>query len=255
MSRPYLIAGNWKMHGSRTSNAALIEGLKAARHSVANVQMLVCPPVVYLESVHALLAGSAIALGAQNLSDQEKQGAYTGEVLGAMLKELGCDWVIVGHSERRAYYGETDAIVACKVQTALAQGLNPIVCVGETLAEREAQQTESRIASQLDAVLDVCGVAAFSNAVIAYEPVWAIGTGKTASPEQAQAVHAFIRGRIAARDANIANSVRILYGGSVKPDNAAAIFAQSDVDGGLIGGAALKATDFLAICAAAQALS
>ena len=255
MSRKYLVAGNWKMHGSRALTAELIAGIRAGLASVPAVEALVCPPFPYLDSARTQIGDSALALGAQNLSDQDKQGAYTGEVLGTMLAELGCSHVIVGHSERRAYYGETDAVVARKTQVAQALGLIPIVCVGETLAEREAGETEAVVGRQLAAVLDACGVAAFERLVVAYEPVWAIGTGRTASPEQAQEVHAYIRARVAARDAKIANSLRILYGGSVKPDNAVAIFSQPDVDGGLIGGAALKAADFLAICAAAQSRS
>lgn len=255
MSRKYLVAGNWKMHGSRALTAELIAGIRDGLPAAPAVEALVCPPFPYLDAAASAIGKSALVLGAQNLSDQDKQGAYTGEVLGSMLVELGCRYVIVGHSERRAYYGETDAIVASKTQAALRQGLLPIVCVGETLAEREAGETEAVIGRQLDAVLATGGAEVFAQAVVAYEPVWAIGTGKTASPEQAQEVHAFIRARVAARDAKIASSLRILYGGSVKPDNALAIFAQPDVDGGLIGGAALKAADFLAICAAAQSHS
>lgn len=255
MSRTYLVAGNWKMHGSVAMTAELIAGIRDGLGAAPKVEALVCPPFPYLAAAAQAIGGASLALGAQNLSDQEKQGAYTGEVLGTMLAELGCGYVIVGHSERRAYYGETDAVVARKTAVAQGQGLVPIVCVGESLAEREAGETAAVISRQLDAVLDGCGVAAFGKVVVAYEPVWAIGTGRTASPEQAQEVHALIRARVAARDAKIAASLRILYGGSVKPDNAAAIFSQADVDGGLIGGAALKAADFLAICAAAQACS
>lgn len=255
MSRRYLVAGNWKMNGSRAENAALLDGLRAGAGANAAVEILVCPPAVYLESVGAALKGSTIELGAQTLCEQEKPGAYTGEIHGAMLTDLGCGHVIVGHSERRALYGETDAIVARKYRTAQACGLVPVLCVGETLDEREAGQTESVLRRQLGAVLDLCGVASFERAVIAYEPVWAIGTGRTATPEQAQAAHAFLRGELAARDAKISGSTRILYGGSVKADNAGTLFAGADVDGGLIGGASLKAADFLAICAAAQALS
>lgn len=255
MTRSFLVAGNWKMFGSLAANQTLVEGIRAGLGGVAKVEVLVCPPAPYLASVGQLAAGSALKLGAQNLSAQEKEGAFTGEALGAMLKDVGCTHVIVGHSERRALFGETDAVVAQKVHAALAAGLVPILCVGETLAEREAGDTESVIGRQLDAAVALNPVATLATLVIAYEPVWAIGTGKTASPEQAQAVHAFIRGRLAAADAKLAGSLRILYGGSVKPDNAAQIFAQPDVDGGLIGGASLKAADFLAICAAAQAQS
>ncbi len=255
MSRRYMVAGNWKMNGNRAENAALLDGLLAGAGANAQVEILVCPPFPYLDSVGARLQGSAVLLGAQNLSEQEKAGAFTGEVLGAMLRDTGCGHVLVGHSERRALYGETDALVAQKYQAAQKAGLVPVLCVGETLAEREGGQTEAVLARQLAAVLDLCGVESFTNAVVAYEPVWAIGTGKTASPQQAQDAHAFIRGQLRTRSANIADSTRILYGGSVKADNAQALFANPDVDGGLIGGASLKAADFLAICAAAQSLS
>jgi triosephosphate isomerase len=203
--------------------------------------------------VRGLIGGKGIALGAQNLSDQDKPGAFTGEVHGAMLREAGCAYVLVGHSERRALYGESDAVVAAKFRTAQALGLVPVLCLGETLEERDANQTEAVLRRQLAAVLDLAGVEAFANAVIAYEPVWAIGTGRTASSAQAQSAHAFLRGEVRSRSATIADRVRILYGGSVKPDNAAELFANPDVDGGLIGGASLKSADFLAICAAAQA--
>lgn len=255
MSRQYLVAGNWKMFGSTAANQVLVDGIRAGLGSVGKVQVLVCPPAPYLSAVKQAASDSGLKVGAQNIAAQEKEGAFTGEVLGAMLKDVGCSHVIVGHSERRALFGDTDAVVAQKVRATLLAGLIPILCVGETLAEREAEQTEAVIARQLDAVLAVNPIASVQTMVIAYEPVWAIGTGKTASPEQAQAVHQFIRARIATANAKLADSLVILYGGSVKPDNAAQIFAQADVDGGLIGGAALKAADFLAICAAAQALS
>lgn len=253
MTRQYLVAGNWKMFGSTAANKVLVDGICAGLASAPKVQVLVCPPAPYLATVKRAAGDSALLVGAQNLAAQEKEGAFTGENLGAMLKDVGCTHVIVGHSERRALFGDTDEVVAKKVCAALAAGLVPILCVGETLQEREANQTEAVIARQLDAVLSVNSIASLQSLIIAYEPVWAIGTGKTASPEQAQAVHSFIRGRIAEADAKLAGSVRILYGGSVKPDNAAQIFAGADVDGGLIGGASLKAADFLAICAAAQA--
>lgn len=253
MSRQYLVAGNWKMFGSTAANQVLVEGIRAGLAAVPKVQVLVCPPAPYLEAVRRSAAGTALVVGAQNLAAQEKEGAFTGEMLGAMLKDVGCSHVIIGHSERRALFGDTDTVVAQKIHAALAAGLVPILCVGETLAEREAGETEAVIARQLDAVLALNPVAGLSTLVIAYEPVWAIGTGKTATPAQAQEVHAFIRARIAAVDAKLAGWMPILYGGSVKPDNAAQIFAQPDVDGGLIGGASLKAADFLAICAAAQA--
>ncbi|HSW13176.1 MAG TPA: triose-phosphate isomerase [Solimonas sp.] len=255
MSRRYLVAGNWKMNGSRAENATLVDGILAGAPANTAVEILVCPPALYVESVGARLQGSAVQLGGQNLCDQEKPGAYTGEVHGGMLKDLGCGYVLVGHSERRAFYGDTDEVVARKYRTAQACGLVPVLCVGETLQEREAGQTEAVLQRQLAAVLDLCGVDSFAGAVIAYEPVWAIGTGKTATPEQAQEAHAFIRGQLRARNAKIADSTRILYGGSVKADNAQTLFANTDVDGGLIGGASLKAADFLAICAAAQILS
>ena len=254
MQRRYLVAGNWKMNGSYAANSALIAGLKQATAEFGAIEMLVCPPAVYLESVGRELADSHLLLGAQNLCEQVQAGAFTGEILGAMLTEVGCRYVIVGHSERRALYGEDDARVAAKFAAAQAAGLVPILCVGETLGERESGVTEKVLARQLDAVIEACGIAALTHSVLAYEPVWAIGTGRTASPEQAQAVHAFLRGEIAKRDAIIADSLRILYGGSVKADNAAELFAMGDVDGGLIGGAALKAADFLAICSAAQRL-
>ena len=253
MTRRYLVAGNWKMNASLEANRTLVAGVAEALPKMPDVEVLVCPPYPYLESVRALIGSSRMALGAQNLSEQEKPGAFTGEVHGAMLKELGCQYVIVGHSERRALYGEGDALVAAKVATAQKLGLLPILCVGESLAERDGNQTETVLARQLDAVLEKFGIAAFDQVVIAYEPVWAIGTGRTATPAQAQQAHAFLRGRLAARDAKIADRVRILYGGSVKADNAAELFAGPDVDGGLIGGASLKSADFNAICAAAQA--
>lgn len=255
MARGYLVAGNWKMNGSSASNAALLEGLVRGVAECPAIDVLVCPPAVYLEAAHRHLAASPIALGSQNLSDQSKPGAFTGEIDAAMLNDVGCSYVLVGHSERRTLYGEDDGCVARKFVVAQAAGLIPVLCIGETLDEREASKTESVLKRQLEAVIDAAGVEAFRNAVIAYEPVWAIGTGRTASTEQAQAAHAFIRGVVASKDAKVANSVRILYGGSVKADNAASLFSCEDVDGGLIGGASLKAPDFLAICAAAQILA
>lgn len=251
--RRYLVAGNWKMNGSHQANTALVEKTAAGLAHSRDVEVLVCPPAVYLESVARTLVGTAIRLGAQNLCDREAPGAFTGEIHGAMLKELGCAYVIVGHSERRALYGETDEVVARKFKTAQALDLVPILCVGETLQQRESGQTEAVLMRQLDAVLQLCGVASLAQAVVAYEPVWAIGTGRTATPEQAQDAHAFLRAQLAARDARIAAALRILYGGSVNSGNARTLFAGPDVDGGLIGGASLKADDFLAICAAAQA--
>mgnify|MGYP003628440577 CR=1 FL=1 len=253
MSRRYMVAGNWKMNGSLAANAELVAGISAGLSACADVEVLVCPPAGYLTQVKELIGNSAIKLGAQNLSDQAKPGAFTGEMHGQMLSELGATHVIVGHSERRSLYGETNELVAAKVQTAQALGLTPVLCVGETLEQRDGGQTESVLKLQLETVLDLVGVEAFSNLVVAYEPVWAIGTGRTASAEQAQDAHAFLRGLIAQRNATIGGSVQILYGGSVKPGNAAELFAGADVDGGLIGGASLKSEDFLGICRAAQA--
>lgn len=248
--RQYLVAGNWKMNGSHEANAALLEGVCAGRAAVARVELMVCPPAVYLQSVAAAIAGHDIALGAQDVSEHDR-GAHTGEVSAAMLADLHCSYTLVGHSERRTMYGDTDSRVAAKFAAATAAGLTPVLCVGETLNEREAGETESVVARQLDAVLDSVGVGGFGNGVVAYEPVWAIGTGRTASPEQAQAVHAFLRGRLAARDEDLAVRTRIVYGGSMKAANAGELLAQNDIDGGLIGGASLVADDFLAIAAAA----
>ncbi|MGE5792746.1 MAG: triose-phosphate isomerase [Bacteroidota bacterium] len=248
--RKRLVAGNWKMHGSLAANQRLLESVKAGAASAPGVDSAVCVPFPYLHQAAAVLGGSAVAWGAQTLSEHDA-GAYTGEVSGAMLRELGCRYVIVGHSERRQLYGERDAQVAAKFGAAQRVGLVPILCVGETLAEREQGATEEVVGRQLQAVLHASGVGAFADAVIAYEPVWAIGTGRTATPEQAQALHAFIRGRVAAADPGLAGELPVLYGGSVKPANAAALFAMPDIDGGLIGGAALVAEDFLAICRAA----
>lgn len=253
MIRRKLVAGNWKMNGSRQANEALVRDIAIELRKYPDIDTLVCPPAVYLDSVGAQIGSSPLQLGAQDLSEQEKPGAYTGEIHGMMLRDVGCTHVIVGHSERRALYGESSERVAAKFRTAQMCGLVPILCVGETLAQRESGQTETVIKEQMDAVIELCGVESLAKAVVAYEPVWAIGTGATASPEQAQAVHAFVRGEVARRDDKIANSLTILYGGSVKSDNAGELFACADVDGGLIGGASLKAGEFLAICAAAQA--
>ena len=242
-----LVVGNWKMHGSRQMVAESLAVLSAAAPDLAGVDVAVCPPFPYLQQAAALLAGGPVTLGAQNLA-VEPSGAFTGEVSGPMLRDVGCHYVIVGHSERRALFGEDDRLVAQKFRAAKQAGLQPILCVGELLAQREAGDTERVIAAQLDAVLDLCGDQALADAVIAYEPVWAIGTGKVASPEQAQAVHRFIRQRVGRENA----TPTILYGGSVKPDNAAGLFAQPDVDGGLIGGASLVAEQFLSICRAAR---
>jgi triosephosphate isomerase len=251
--RSKFVAGNWKMNGSLARNSALLAHLDAGLAGLAGLSGLraaVCVPFPYLAQVQAACSGGALAWGAQNLSEHA-EGAYTGEVSASMLRDFGCRYVLVGHSERRALYGETDAQVAAKFLVARAAGLVPILCVGESLAEREAGQTEAVVARQLDAVMDAAGVDALRDAVLAYEPVWAIGTGKTASPEQAQAVHAYLRSRVACRSAAIAAAVTIQYGGSVKASNAAELFAQPDIDGGLIGGASLLADDFIAICRAA----
>ena len=244
--RTKLVVGNWKMHGSRPANAELLAGVLAARPYTTDVA--VCVPYVYLTETAATLAGSDIRWGAQDVSSHA-QGAYTGEVSAAMLAEFGCRYAIVGHSERRAYHAESDQLVAEKAQAALAKGVTPIVCVGETLAQRDAGETEAVVKRQLSAVIHLLAHCA-SEIVVAYEPVWAIGTGRTASPEQAQAVHAVLRAQLQAATGHGA-AMRILYGGSVKADNAAALFSQPDIDGGLIGGASLKAADFVAICRAA----
>lgn len=246
--RRKIVAGNWKLQGSREFAAALVDGIQAAMP--AGVELIVLPPFPYLSEVAARCAGTALAVGAQDVSAHAK-GAYTGEVAASMLADVGARYTLVGHSERRQYHAESSVQVAEKFVAAQAAGLTPILCVGESLDDREAGRTEAVIAEQLQAVLELAGVDAFAQAVVAYEPVWAIGTGRTASPEQAQAVHAFIRGKVAEKSATIADSLVILYGGSVKPDNAVALFAQADVDGGLIGGAALVAADFLAIANAA----
>ena len=245
-----LVAGNWKMHSTQADAAALVNGIKQGLADVKAAEVAVCPPFILIPLVSALLKGVAVAWGGQNLS-VHKSGAYTGEISGAMLKDYGCTYAIVGHSERRALYGESDTLVAEKFGAAQAAGLIPILCVGETLAEREANRTEAVVARSLDAVVTMHGIVALKNSVVAYEPVWAIGTGKTASPQQAQDVHAFIRGRLAAHDRAVADGLRILYGGSVKGANAKELFGQPDIDGGLIGGASLQAGEFLNICRAA----
>jgi triosephosphate isomerase len=248
--RRSLVAGNWKMHGSRAENASLVRSLLDQVRADATAEVMLCPPFVYLQEVGRLLKDTDVSLGAQSLC-AEAQGAFTGEVSGAMLKDVGCSYVLVGHSERRQIYSESDALVARKFVAAQSQGLVPVLCVGETLEEREGERTAQVVARQLDAVLAVTGAGAFGSAVIAYEPVWAIGTGRNASPQQAQDVHAMIRARVAALDATIGGSVRILYGGSVKASNAQELFAMPDIDGGLVGGASLKADEFAHICAAA----
>lgn len=247
--RRKIVAGNWKLHGSRDFATGLVAELVAGL-PLEGVEMVVLPPLPYLGDLIEDFERYPIAFGAQDVSCNDK-GAYTGEVSAAMLVDVGARYGLVGHSERRQYHAESSELVAAKFQAAKHAGLIPILCVGETLEQREAGQTEAVIAAQLEPVLDLAGVEAFRGAVVAYEPVWAIGTGRTASPEQAQAVHAFIRGVVKGRDARIGDSLPLLYGGSVKPDNAAELFAQADVDGGLVGGASLVAGDFLAIARAA----
>jgi triosephosphate isomerase len=244
--RRKLIVGNWKMHGSHAANAELLAGIVGGRPYLADVA--VCVPFPYLSEAAVALAATDIRWGAQDCSAHE-QGAYTGEVSAAMLHEFGCRYAIVGHSERRQYHGESDQLVADKAKAALARGVTPIVCVGETLAQREAGETEAVVKRQLSAVIHTLAHCA-GEMVVAYEPVWAIGTGKTATPEQAQAVHQLLRTQLQAATPR-ADAMTLLYGGSVKPDNAAQLFAQPDIDGGLVGGASLKAVDFVAICRAA----
>lgn len=251
LMRTPLVAGNWKMHGSRAENARLVGELLDGLEGLETTEVLICPPFVYLRETKRLIKDSELELGAQSVC-AEDAGAYTGEISAAMLKDVGCRYVIVGHSERRSLYHETDALVARKFVAAHRHGLIPILCVGETLEEREKGATEEVIARQLNAVLGVSGVEDFAEAVVAYEPVWAIGTGRTASPEQAQEVHGFIRKMISAEDARIAGAIRILYGGSVKAGNALELFSMPDVDGGLIGGASLKGDEFIKICQAAS---
>ena len=242
--RSTLIAGNWKMNGSMESVIELVEGIKAGNSG--NAKLAVCPPAIYLMKLGGMLDGTDIELGAQNVCDQEA-GAFTGEISGAMLKECGAQYAIVGHSERRALYQESDELVAGRFAMAMASGLIPILCVGETLQEREEEITEKVVARQLDAVIEQQGISVIGRCVIAYEPVWAIGTGKVATPDQAQAVHRYIREKLTALDTNVAEKVQILYGGSMNPANAGELLSQPDIDGGLIGGASLKAADFLAI--------
>jgi triosephosphate isomerase len=248
--RNFLVAGNWKMHGNEAANRELVAAILGGAPASDRVSLLVCPPYPYLASVAAQLQGSALELGAQNVSEHES-GAYTGEVAPAMLADMGCCYVIVGHSERRTLYGESSTQVAEKMAAALGGGLVPILCIGETLEQRESGSTEQVVAEQLGAAVERNGIEAFGSAVIAYEPVWAIGTGRTATPGQAQDVHRYIRSVLAEQDASVAENVQILYGGSVKGDNAAGLFGMPDIDGGLIGGASLKAADFLAIARAA----
>jgi len=252
--RNTLVAGNWKLNGSKASIAELLKGILAGISDGGvkpNTDVAVCVPYIYIPQVQDILTGTAIAFGSESISEHDS-GAFTGEISGSMLNDFSCEYALVGHSERRTIFGEKDADTANKFAAARKHGIKPILCVGELLEEREQGVTETVIARQLDVVIDLEGVEALADGVIAYEPVWAIGTGMTASPQQAQDVHAFIRGKIAALNADVAEKVQILYGGSVNGGNADELFAMPDIDGGLIGGAALKAEDFLAICRAGK---
>ncbi len=247
--RQPLVIGNWKMNGTRQMVQALLSTLVSKNTELTRAKVVVCPPYLYIPLAMELLRGTSILLGGQDVW-VESEGAFTGDVSAAMLADFGCSWVIVGHSERRSLHAEDDYLVAKKAMAAQMAGLVPIICVGETLDEREEGRTKTVIARQLDAVLETVGIQMFASAVIAYEPVWAIGTGRTATPQQAQEIHEYIRQRIAINNADIASSLRILYGGSVKPKNAAELFNQPDIDGGLIGGASLNGIDFIEICRA-----
>jgi triosephosphate isomerase len=249
-ARQKLIAGNWKMHGSIVQNRDLLNAVTQGTTGI-EADVAVCVPYPYLSQTQSLLQHTHVLWGAQNISQHEK-GAYTGEVSASMLTDFGCRYAIVGHSERRALYGEDNYIVALKFKAAQAVGLVPILCIGETLDQREAAITERVIAEQLDAVVEMAGIDSLAKSVLAYEPVWAIGTGKTATPEQAEEVHAFVRQRIAARNPAVADGMQILYGGSVKAGNAAELFSMPDIDGGLIGGASLVADEFIRICLAGK---
>ena len=249
--RKKIVAGNWKMNGSRYEAHTLLEAIKQGADAFSAIDIIVFPSFVYLQQSEEILADSLVAWGAQNLY-LGKTGAFTGEISGAMLVDYGCQYVLIGHSERRQLFHEDVNLVAAKFKTAQQFGIQPVLCIGETLEQREAGQTENIIEQQLASVIEAASIDAFRHAVIAYEPVWAIGTGLTATPEQAQAVHAFIRARLAKYNAEIAEGIRILYGGSVKADNAKALFAMPDIDGGLVGGASLEAKGFLAICQAAM---
>jgi len=246
--RSTLIAGNWKMNGSFQSVVELVEGIRAG--DSGNADLVLCPPAIFLPKIGGMLAESDVSLGAQNVCDQES-GAFTGEISADMLKQCGCRYVIVGHSERRSLYLESDALVAARFAMAFNSGLTPILCVGESLQEREQGITEAVVSRQIDAVIERSGISAIASSVIAYEPLWAIGTGKVATPEQAQAVHEFIRAKLTELDGQVGEKLQILYGGSMNPANAAALLSQPDIDGGLIGGASLKAADFLAIAQSA----
>ena len=250
MRRPF-VAGNWKMNGSRERARALVTGVCEGARALPEVDVGLCPPFVHVTDAGAAIGDAPVRLGAQDCAGAGQEGAFTGEVSASMLADAGCSFVLVGHSERRTLYGEDDAEVARKADLALAAGLSPVVCVGETLAEREAARTEATVARQIDAVMERLDRGGLARIVVAYEPVWAIGTGRTATPAQANAVHAFLRERVAARAPDVAAGLRILYGGSVKPENAARMFAEPDVDGGLVGGASLDAGQFIDICRAA----
>jgi len=250
--RTPLVAGNWKMNGTRASVAELARGLVGGAGSISGAEILLCPSYIFIQEVQSLISESSIGLGAQDLY-VAAGGAYTGAISGAMLVDAGCQYVIVGHSERRALMGDSDGVVARKFAAAQEHGLIPILCVGETLDERQSDSTLAVIGRQFSTVVDAVGIENFENAVVAYEPVWAIGTGETATPQQAQEVHAALRAMAATRSAKIAADLRLLYGGSVKAANAADLFSMADIDGGLIGGASLEAREFLAICAAAAA--
>ncbi len=249
--RKILIAGNWKMNGSITMVNELISGVVAGAKKLSSVETAVCPPSIYIPMVTQATKDSDVGVGSQNISTAAS-GAFTGEISTDMIKDFSCQYSIIGHSERRTLYGETNEMVAEKFKVVKAAGLIPIFCIGETLEEREANETEAVVAKQLDAISEANGSDAYANCVIAYEPVWAIGTGKTASPEQAQSVHAFIRQHIAKLNSGNAEKVQILYGGSMNPANARDLLGQNDIDGGLIGGASLKAEDFMAICQAGE---
>ena len=250
MRKP-IVAGNWKMNGTQESIVPLLDGVISGINADVNAQVIVCSPYIYLPLVAGKVADTAVDFGSQSISEYES-GAYTGEISAQMLKDFQCEYAIIGHSERRHIFGETDQNIADKYKKAQEHGITPILCVGELLEEREAGKTSEVVIEQIDAILSTSGVESLENAIIAYEPVWAIGTGKTATPEQAQEVHKLIRETIAKQNGTIASSLRILYGGSVKPSNAAELFAMEDIDGGLIGGASLEVEDFLAICKAAN---
>ena len=246
--RKTIIAGNWKMNASKVSVKSLIDGILSGIEGV-NSEVLVCVPFPYMSQVESLIEGSNLKLGAQNININSS-GAFTGEVSANMIKDFGAKHVIVGHSERRSLYGETSSVVAEKTKAAIDAGLSPLLCVGESLEQREAGKTETVVAEQINAVMELVGIESFDSIIIAYEPVWAIGTGMTATPEQAQAVHFFVRNLLGESSENIAQKTPILYGGSMNAGNAVELISCPDIDGGLIGGAALKAEDFLQICKA-----